>query len=420
MTALPVLHGPWSHSRASACSLSLYKEKVLKAPPEPRPERLVSIDRRGLGSMLHEAAEFNVMALANGEVWPDQRQLAGQIVASNYQHLAPEIDGIERRLLMFRDRFRVDRDMDLRDRDKYVRERVFGHEMRLAVDGKFAPLPGDKGFDNCPPDGWRGIIDYAEVLGEGHVLILDYKNRPAMFSDGELKTNEQVAGVYPRLFRAHYPQFNKFSVGIYYFEFGVTQIIEVTAEDLDENFSRTAAQARHKESLLLENIGPEPGFGKCQYCDYIGSCEPGTKAVEPGMLVPTDMASARDVGRWLIVNEEKVKAARSALRAFTAEHGPVVIDEQTAIGHALNDKTDYDKAAVLKILKEKGLKPTDFVNLDKRALAKIPEEVSKALEPTITRYQETEFEIFRAKKKTAVKVEAKSTSRKVAARVKGK
>ena len=201
---------------------------------------------------------------------------------------------------------------------------------------------------------------------------------------------------------------------------GVTQIIEVTSEEIDENFTRTAAQARHKESLTIEQIAPEPGFGKCQYCDYIGSCEPGGKAVEPGMLVPTDMASARDVGRWLIVNEEKVKAARGALRAFTAEHGPIVIDEQTSIGHALSDKSDYDKVAVLKILKEKGLKTTDFVNLDKRALAKVSDEVAKALEPTITRYQETDFEIFRAKKKTAVKVEAKSTSRKVAARVKGK
>ena len=46
---MSVLKGPWSYSRATACSRALFMEKVAKAPPEPRPERFLSIDRRDFG-----------------------------------------------------------------------------------------------------------------------------------------------------------------------------------------------------------------------------------------------------------------------------------------------------------------------------------------------------------------------------------
>jgi hypothetical protein len=436
------LTGPWSYSRATACSLALYKEKVLRLPPEPRPERLTDIDRTDFGSVLHLGANAIVRSILTqdlGDDFPwsqetradaragkvtDSETLARELVTV-YGHLAPAVKEIADRLTVFGQRFRCDRDMTVDERNAAMRDRVIFCEHALAVTADGRPAP----FDTCPSDGWRGKIDYAEDNGDGCLTIIDFKNRPAMFSDAELLASEQLSG-YLWLTTCHYPQFTKLRVGIYYFQFGVTQIVEIDREAMKVNVDRLMSRAAHKSALARDAIGPEPGFGKCQYCRYLTSCEAGTRALEPSLLVPTDRESALATARWLVVNEEKVDAARKALKAFTAEHGGLRLDDETEVGFSAVERVRYDKDGALRVLKaliDGGKidgRLSQFTSLDLAGVKKAAKDkvVDAALETARSREMETKFDIFRPHKRVALKpgpkAPADASGRKVSGRVK--
>lgn len=412
MTLPMILHGPWSHSRATACALALYKDKVLNAPPEPRPDRLMAIDRRNFGHLLHGGADEMLGSVITNGTWPNIEDLGHRLLLK-YPELIDMTPEVMRRLELYRRVFRVEKGMDEVERDALLRTRMIGHEMRLAVDADGSPCS----FTDCPPTGWRGIIDYAEDEGEGRLLILDNKNQPYVFKDHELRDHEQLSG-YLDLVLKHYPgQFQApYRVGIYYLEFGYTQIVEIDDEQLQKNLSRLRARALQKESLAKDEIGPEPGFGKCQYCDYLASCPSGKELMTGGELVPTDEGQARELGARVMVWEEKVKQARDALRAYTAEHGPVVLDDQTFIGHSLSRTgVKYDKDKTLRALK--GLiasgvvsgRLSQFTSLNLAAVkaAAKSEEVDEVLAKTREPTNKPEFKFFRPKKAEGVKTKKK-------------
>lgn len=437
MKSLPVLQGPWSYTRASACSLALYKDKVLRLPREPRPERLLSIDRTLFGSVLHLGASAILRCLVRQELtddfpWspdvresaaagrrPDIKAMAAELVTGNSE-LAPVVDDVEKRLQLFVDRFRADRESTIEERDSYVSQRMIVCEHSLAVRGNGTRCA----YVDCPPDGWRGKIDYAEDGGDGLLTVIDFKNRPAMYSDAELRTHEQLS-LYLWFVSCHYPQFTKFRVGIYYFEFGATQFVDLSREEMTANVDRLRSRAAFKETLTEETVAAEPGFGKCQYCDYLMSCDAGNRVVEPSLLVPTDRDSALATARWLVVNEERVKAVRMALKAFTQEYGPLSLDDETSVGFSAGEKTVYDKNATLRILKaliESGKidgRLSRFTSLDLAEVKKAAkaEVVDTALEPARSRGMKTEFEIFRPKKRVAVRP-GDNNDRRVTGRVK--
>lgn len=436
------LTGPWSYSRATSCSLALYKEKVLRLPPEPRPERLTEIDRTDFGSALHLGAnavlravlaqdlgddfpwspETRAAARAGRQVTP--QTLAGELV-SVYGHLSPIVGEIADRLTVFRNRFRLQRDATHDERDTAIRDQIVFCEHALAVTADGRPAP----FDGCPEDGWRGKIDYAEDDGHGTLTVIDFKNRPAMFSDAELRASEQLS-CYLWMTTCHYPQFQRLRAGIYYFQFGVTQIVDMDRETMMANIARLRARADHKARLAKESISAEPGFGKCQYCRYLMSCEAGNRAVEPSLLVPTDKDSALATARWLVVNEERVDAARKALKAYTAEHGPLGLDDDTQVGFSAAERVRYDKDQTLRILKtlvdggKVDGKLSQFTALDLAEVKKAARDkvVDQALEPARSREMETKFDVFRPQKRVALKpgpkTAAGSGDRKVTGRVK--
>jgi hypothetical protein len=393
----------------------MHLEKVLRAPPEPRPERFIGIDRRNFGSLLHEGSDLSLESLVNDNGWPNARDLTQRMIsvevngAHPFAHLSGIAGEIERRFELYVNRFRVtDRNMELVERDAFIRSHMIGHEMRLAVDGDGNPCS----FDDCPADGWRAIIDYAEVH-DGVLTIIDNKNRPAIFPNAELKLDEQLSG-YVDLVRAHFPgQFTSYRQGIYYFEFGYTQLVDMTAEEIEANVFRLKARAAHKESLTLEQIAPEPGFGKCQYCDYLHSCDPGKAFTAGGGLMVTDVDQARKLAEWVLVEEEKLSAAKKALKIFTGEFGHVELDDKTLVGHSVSlDGVSYDKDKTLRILKGlitgdklKG-KLSDFTSLNLNAVKKAAkwEDVDKALEPARSPKAQPKFDFFRPATKKGVKV----------------
>lgn len=409
MSAEPsVLKGPWSYSRATACSRALYLEKEVKAPPEPRPERFVAIDRRDFGSLLHEGSELNLGSVVGNSGWLNSRDLC-QNLLTKYGHLSPIAGEIERRFELFRTRFRMEKGMELAERDAVIRTRMLGSEMKLAVDRDGKPCS----FEDCDPKGWRAIIDYAEDQGDKVLLIIDFKNRPAIFANGELLLDEQLSG-YLDLVLKHFPdQFEKFRIGIYYFEFGYTQIVDIDIEQVHANVARLHARAAHKESMDEERAKtPEPGFGKCQYCDYLHSCKAGKELMAGGALAVTDVEQGKQLAQWVLVQGEKIAAAKKALKIFTGEHGPIELDDKTMVGHAVSlDGEEYDKDKTLRILKEligKGKiegKLSDFTSLSLDAVKKAAkdQEVYEALEPARSPKTSQKFDFYRPQKKKGVR-----------------
>lgn len=423
-----MLTGPWSYSRAMECARAHYLGRVLKAPPEPRPERFTDIDRRALGSVLHEVVAKILSELAEGRQWPDVAPLVKLVVGKKeedkypYAHLASAIPEIEARLEKFRALFRTDEETDADERDEVVRQQIVGSELRLAMTSDGRPCD----YDSCPADGWRGVVDYAEYDGQT-LTIIDFKNRPAIYTEVELRANEQLS-CYMTLFLAHYPKKENTSLrfGIYYLEYGHTQIIDVTPEQVAENMARLRSRAEIK-SAMTDPV-PEPGFGRCQYCDYLASCPAGQRFVDGGLLAPMDMSQALDSARWLMVNEERIKAVKAGLRAFTAEFGPVALDEQTSLGYSLSvGGVVYDKNLALRVIKkmteEKKAPGTlaDYVSLNLTEIKKAAKraEVDDALACARSPKIKPEFDFFRPLTHEGVVPGDKPTSRQTKARVKG-
>lgn len=426
---MSILKGPWSYSRATSCARALYMEKVLGAPPEPRPERFLAIDRRDLGRVLHTGAEIMLKAVAGGRPWPDPR-LVAQTCIKSHVHLTPAAGEIEESLSNFAHRFRCEWQMDELERDAIIRSTMLGSEMRLAIDAdnkscffktrEEMERDGDKITSKivpCPDDGWRGIVDYADV-DDRTLTVIDFKNRPAIFSDAELRVDEQLSG-YLHLVTCQYPgQYDTFVVGIYYFMFGHLQLIELTAEEYLANVGRMRARARIKESLTKDEIGPEPGFGKCQYCDYLQTCDAGGDYMRGGQLAPTDTDQARQTAAWAMVMGEKLKAARKSLQMFTSEFGPIELDDKTMVGYALNDSAvAYDKNKTLRILKQLigegrlGGRLSDYTSLattEVKKAAKV-KHVDEALVPACKLKVELKFDFFRPAKKRGVRTVKEGT-----------
>jgi hypothetical protein len=419
-----VLKGPWSYSSATACARALYMRKVVKAPIEPRPERFIDIDRRALGSVLHEGAEVILTKILAKEAY-DCQQIADGVLNSVedgkriYGHLAPEVLDITNNLQKFADRFRVD-DGDTVERDVFVRDHILGHEMELAIDGRGQAC----NFDKCPEDGWRGIVDYADADGD-LLTVIDFKNRPALFRETELRDDEQLAG-YLHLVASQYPQYKHYRVGIYYFEYGLLQLIDLEPERMHNSVARLKARARAKEQLAQEQIGPEPGYGKCQYCDWLASCPEGKQFSAGSEIMVMDAEQARAQASWLLVVKERVKAVNAALQAYTSEFGPVNLDDRTCLGYSVSlEGVKYDKDKTLRILKKaiddkrlKGHKLADFTSLvldDVKKAARDPV-IFEALAPARSPKIEPKFEFFRPTAAEGVKVEKQG--RKTVAKVK--
>lgn len=411
---MSILTGPWSYSRASACARALYMGKVLKAPPEPRPERFLEIDRRDLGTVLHLGAETMIRAMIKSRPREDADALALRLLATEegdlrpFAPLAPAITDIARSLDRFYARFRMQDFEDVETRDAWVRDHCLDSEWKLAVDADGRSCA----FDACPESGWRGIIDYAEVDGET-LTIIDFKNRPAIFADSELRVDEQLSG-YHDLARAQAPSRIKNNVlGIYYFEYGHTQTLSLDDQQIADNVARLRSRARAKESLALDQIGPEPGYGKCQYCDYLNSCQAGREYIAGAPLTPTDRDQARQTAAWVLVQEEKLKAAKDALKAFTGEFGAVDIDDKTSLGYSRpREGVVYDPELSLRILKQLIVeghvkaKLHDFVSLDVEAVKKAARDkvVYEALAPARSPKTSVKFEFFKPVKNEAVTV----------------
>jgi hypothetical protein len=357
MSQQPILPGPWSFSRVSSCSLQHYREKVLKDTPSGRPDDSFGTDRTKLGHVLHTGAETMIKALRKFGKWPSPKKLTSKLLAMpDYRSMSEEVAYIEDSLAMFPEQINLDVDQ------------LLDQELEIGFDSEWNSV----NFWKAPATGWRAKIDLAQMRGD-RVKVTDYKNRPAMFSEAELKIDQQLS-LYAFLLAKRYPQVRKcpdVELGIYYFQFGVDQSIILTWDQVDDNVRKLQARAAYKESLKEDDIGPEPGFGKCQYCHYINDCPSGSGFLGKGGFKITNHDQVVALAKKVFVVGEWNKAARAAINKYSKENGEVMIDSGTGFGNVLVETVSYEAEDVRMMLEKNGLSVDGVFNVDKAALKKL-------------------------------------------------
>src|SRR5262249_39262430 len=125
---LPVLHGPWSHTSATACDLALY----LKINKVPREARLVDgPDRRLLGTARHRIAELLLDGRIKYKRWPVLRPIVHAVI-NEFPVLEQTAAETEHVMNEFMQNF------------QFTPELALGNELAIAVDGNGNICPYDQ------------------------------------------------------------------------------------------------------------------------------------------------------------------------------------------------------------------------------------------------------------------------------------
>lgn len=368
----PFANRAWSHTAAGSCAYELLHRDMGQVSETTRPDRFITIDRRDAGSILHLGSEYSMIGLKAKGKFPKPGTVI-RLALKQYPTMAHAEIELTERLALWQERFEFDID----------RELACEWRMAIDVDGNLTS------YDHAPPGAWRVRVDWAELSADGQLKVIDYKNKPAIDSDSALKSHEQLAGyAYAMSKLAPHVRSRPARLGIYYYQYGVTKVVDVDWPTIDALHERQMARARAKAKLRVIDIVPEPGFGRCQYCDIIGMCPAGSELMSERQAAPTDMEQAKALAKRIFVAEEVVSAGKKALKRFAQEHGNVMIDDD--LGYAF--KESMSNQVQLKQLID-GL-VAEKVELDKvlrvdmdaiKAMAKEHKGVHRLVEANITR-----------------------------------
>lgn len=405
----PFANRAWNQTAAKSCSQELYWIQTQYEPKTVRPDRFIGLDRRNRGSALHDFARLSLHLLFAKGAWPKPEKTLHAVLQSGagkdvqgdavgfmrgpgYSNLWDALGELVPKAVMFHERFTFDADARI------------GSEHFVAIDAQGQVA----NYFQVPVGGYHGRIDWAELSAKtaavpNQLRVIDFKNRPAIHPRAELRAHEQLS-FYAWMLAKHYPQAREVParIGIYYFEYGVTNEEEMSWAEIDANVERLLARIRHKVTLKLADIAPEPGFGRCQYCEYISDCPDGTQLLEAKLGAVVDAASAKQAAKTLFVIDELRDAAREALKAYCEEHGPVQVDADMGFGFVTRPEYEKDAKAIAKVLKDAGVDPWTVLKVDGAELEKVVKkkpELEKACD-ALTRVERegTLFKAFKPKK----------------------
>lgn len=365
----------WSYSSATSCSLQLLWKRRRVQPSARRANSEESESIRAMGSAMHDFARLSMLTLMKTGQWPradkvaaavlksgDGRELDGDQMAfmrgPGYRIIAHRIDEIIESGMLFFERFRFNVD------DMIGIEKSFG----VGPDGK--PC----GYKQTPPGGIRGRIDWVELSAPkdgiaSKLRVIDFKNRPAIHADEELRSNEQLS-IYAYAMASHYSRSldSPSSQGIYYLRIGAQKEVSVPWELTTRNVERLMAKIRFKSGLEEKEIKPEPGIGKCQYCEYLVDCPEGRRLIDSEGGVPRSPDTAKDLAKSLFVVSELQGAAMEGLKEYCKENGPVQIDNGTVYGFRLKETRTANIAKVLDAARASGLDVNDLLSINMKSL----------------------------------------------------
>lgn len=403
----------WNQTSAKSCSQNLLWLAQGYEPKEVRPDRFQGVDRRNRGTALHDFARLSLHLLFERGKWPHAEKTLHAVLARGggkdgpgdpmgfmrgpgFNNLMDVIGELLPKAVMFQERFEFDADARI------------GSEHFVAVDGDGEVAS----YFDVPAGGYHGRIDWAEMAPKSapkpnQLRVIDFKNYPAIHPRSELRAHEQLS-FYAWMLAKHYPQTRKVParIGIYYFEYGVTNEEELSWDEIDANVERLMARIRHKRGLRIVDIAPEPGFGRCQYCEFIGDCAAGKDLLDNKLGAVVDAESAVKAAKSLFVIDELRKATLDALKEYCKEHGPIRLDGDAGYGFVSHAETEYDVKNVAKTLKDSGIDPWQVMRIDKEALAKITKDnevVDKAVKLYMKVSREgTTFKAFKPKDESKV------------------
>ena len=381
----------WSHSSASSCpQVLLWRQNKFKG--SGRPDRIVAIDRRDRGSFLHDAAELSLKTLRTHGKWPVPARVCEHILikggdrGEGYSTMSDVVGELVVKVALFQECFRFSMDDHL------------GSEWRLCID----PTGQTCSYDDPPVGSWRGKIDWAEISEAGAIRVIDFKNRPAIHPKSELMSHDQLLG-YAWMLGCLYPQARKHhaTIGIYYFEYGVTDEVEVTWDDVDAAMRRQRAKVNRLAGLKVLDVKPEPGFGRCQYCDHLSDCPEGLSLLDDKTSAPVDKETAVALAKQLFVIDELYSASRAALKRYAEEHGPVAISDDTGYGFVVKTETEINTKLVIAELRAAGKDMWPALRIDKDELKKLIRD-DKELQVRIGKHTKTRevtrFDSYKPKK----------------------
>jgi hypothetical protein len=380
------IKGPMSHSKATSCPMAI-KLKQKKVKPEPRERE--GVDRRDLGKARHEVAKLLIKGYLARREWAPIHKVVAHIT-KRFPATAEMVGETELKMQAFTENF------------QFTPENVLGYEWELAVDGD----GNECNYKKCPEDGWRGILDYAEAEGDT-AHITDFKNQMNIMPKSELGVHSQVAGVYPFLINQAFPQITKFKVGIFYLEYEFHQIVDLTLEEAMENFRLVQSRGLRLLDLKDEEIFPEPGPGRCNYCDWLEACPVGKESVDAnGSFKITSARQALETAKIVEVNEQRVKAQKDALKVWVKEHGNIELDTGIFRGFRETTKRDWNKDKLVELATKHDKDIGDLVNVDKAATERWLKSIKTPVTEVCSFYPGTEFTSFKEKPAEKKKKEA--------------
>ena len=332
-----------SFLKQAACPRSLHEGYVRKS--EDRTVRLEAVR----GRVVHEIlAELTRLCLER-KIQPQRLrpEEARQVIIAALPHeMYDEVGLILAWVALWRERYELSR-------------HIAGHEDRLAIyfDGREAP------WDDADA---RGIFD--EITIEQKLCrVTDYKSQAQILSQQALREHEQMLFYCWMLWR-FYPHLDTYSARIWYLRYGFAQEVHYSVDELKRFEERLFVKLE-----LIRKIGSwAPIAGThCNVCDFVHTCPIGNDA----SLLPEEIltvSQAKRVAQALRVREGYVSKARSLLKNYVEENGPVELGGATGDRFVYGFKPSlcksYEDETVLRVLDDHGLPVTDAYKLDRRRL----------------------------------------------------
>jgi hypothetical protein len=232
-------------------------------------------------------------------------------------------------------------------------DQVMGIELFLSIDRQFQPLERSEG--GTP--GHRSTHPRAYLSGTLDLLLIDGSMARILDPKSGWSTsavNDHEPQQYAVLVFAHFPQVEIVEFVWEFARLRADKRATFTREDLPElhaTMVRAHAQMQEiaRRAAEGEQLRINPFAGRCSYCEI--TC-PIREQVTRGVidLPPIQSpADAREVAARIVVGDMWMAGARSRLRDYLGEFGPLDIGDWVA-QNRVEEKTEYPLPAVLDLL----------------------------------------------------------------------
>lgn len=329
------------------CPFRAYRKYVLGIP-EPDTEATV------LGSAVHAILTATVNQAKSEGKWPTARAIKPLI--DEHTRVAAETGLLTKTALsdigrLARKALKILQDMPL-DAD------VLESELHFSV-----PVPGIEGVE------FQGYADLVIIQGEAGI-ILDWKTSRKPYEvvhDPKRQLQSYVWALAPL-----FPQVKQWSVHLHFLRHDAVSVA------VCDPVMKAEAEAyiRHETTKIIGYIRsgeyPATPSSNCRNCPAAMECPAATGQIDLELWSDAD---AQALFGALLANEARIDLIKQRLRAWVDANGAIRLPEGYYLGYYRGVHQVWeDKTALIEVLKQCGLDPTDFFVPDNTALRKAAED----------------------------------------------